>query len=233
MATFSAQIIDLVGEAFTDTAAMSQFMQDGVRQLVNLLPPNRLVEIVSTETLDTDDPTFILTGANYTRGRVVNVSRENAQSIKQLCRQIPVSLASRAQDPEDLIFATETDPVYYISAGVLTVLPAPTNNKTAEVAYVNLPAVVYGDEKIDGFPNDLEPIVVLYAAVKAAQWLLASEEDEDLYVPIITSLKADYVQAISLLGAKVGDSKGSAKESESLNTKTMQKMLNQMLEYGK
>ena len=231
MATFQAQIVDLVGEAFEDTAAMTQFLRDGVRQLVGVLPPKKIAEILTVHTLNTTlGATFSLNDADNTaRGSIVEVSREDAESIKQLCRQIPVSLSSRAADPDDLFFATETDPVFYISGGTLTVLPTPTDSKTAEVIYVPLTNVAYGDEFINGFPNDLEPIVVLYAAIKSAQSLLALEEDEDLYVPIINTLKADYVQAINLMGAKMEQPKEESKD----NTKAMQKLFTQMLEYGK
>jgi hypothetical protein len=200
MATFNAQINDLVG-TFTDTAAITQFLRDGVRQLVNVLPADRLNDILTVQELDDDPTTFSLNdSANNARGNIVSVSRQNINGIKQLCRQIPISLVSRASDPEDLMFISATDPAYYISGGVLNVLPTPTATQKAEVVYVPLTAVSHSDEEINGFPNDLEYIVVLYAAIKCAQSLLAIEEDDELYVPIITTLKQDYAQALNLLG---------------------------------
>ena len=53
MATFNAQINDLVG-AFTDTAAITQFLRDGIRQLVNVLPSDRLNDNSFFEKLDND-----------------------------------------------------------------------------------------------------------------------------------------------------------------------------------
>jgi len=200
MATFNAQINDLVG-TFTDTAAITQFLRDGIRQLVNVLPSDRLNDILTVQALDGSTSTFSLNdSANNARGSIISVSRQNVNGIKQLCRQIPISLVSRASDPEDLMFISATDPAYYISGGVLNVLPTPTNSQTAEVVFVPLTAVSHSDEEINGFPNDLEYIVVLYASIKAAQSLLAIEEDDELYVPIITTLKQDYAQALNLLG---------------------------------
>jgi hypothetical protein len=49
---------------------------------------------------------------------------------------------------------------------------------------------------------------MLYAAVKAAEWLLASEEDVEIYSPIITTLKDDYKQVLAKLqGAPQGQAK--------------------------
>ena len=200
MATFNAQINDLVG-TFTDTAAITQFLRDGVRQLVNVLPPNRIDDILTVQALDGSTSAFSLNDSeNNARGNIISVSRQNVNGVKQLCRQIPISLVSRASDPEDLMFISATDPAYYISGGVLNVLPTPTASQKAEVVYVPLTAVSHSDEEINGFPNDLEYIVVLYAAIKCAQSLLATEEDDELYVPIITTLKQDYAQALNLLG---------------------------------
>ena len=230
MATFQAQIVDLVGTIYEDTAAMSQFLTDGVRQLVNILPQNRLDDIMTVQALPDGASaiTFTLNDAGgHNRGNILSVTREDAQSIKQVCRQIPLTLVSKVQDPEDLMFASPTDPVYYITSGVLNVIPAPTTVQTAEVIYIPLTGVVYGDEQINGFPNDLEHIVVLYAAIRSAQALLAEEEDTELYIPMIKTLKADYNQAITLLGAKVG------KLEEPSGGSNQQALLNQMLEYGK
>tara|TARA_R100000458_G_C8177151_1_gene175520 strand:+ start:85 stop:774 length:690 start_codon:yes stop_codon:yes gene_type:complete len=212
MATFNAQINDLVG-AFTDTAAITQFLRDGVRQLVNVLPPNRIDDILTVQALNGSTSTFSLNDSeNNARGNIVSVSRQNVNGVKQLCRQIPISLVSRASDPEDLMFISATDPAYYISGGVLNVLPTPTNSQTAEVVFVPLTAVSHSDEQINGFPNDLEYIVVLYAAIKCAQSLLAIEEDDELYVPIITTLKQDYAQALNLLGVGVQAPKGTGQK---------------------
>ena len=66
MATFQAQIVDLVGTIYEDTAAMSQFLTDGVRQLVNVLPLNRLDDIMTVHPLnDNDGATFSLNDSNH------------------------------------------------------------------------------------------------------------------------------------------------------------------------
>ena len=36
------------------------------------------------------------------------------------------------------------------------------------------------------------------ASIKATTFLLQSEQDEDIYVPLLNTLKADYVQSVQL-----------------------------------
>jgi hypothetical protein len=229
VATFQEQIVDLVGTIYEDTAAMSQFLTDGVRQVVNVLPQDRLFDILTVHPLNaTDGVTFTLNDSGgHGRGRIVSVSRGDSEATKQTCRLIPISLVSRVQDPEDLMFTSDTDPVYYISGGILNVIPTPTDAQPAEVVYIPLTSVASGESEINGFPNDLEHIVVLYAAIRSAQALLAEEEDTELYIPMIKTLKADYNQALTLLGAKVG------KVEDAGGGQNQQALLNQMLEYGK
>ena len=111
-------------------------------------------------------------------------------------------MASRATDTSDLMHSTETDPIYYINNSILNVYPEPTASQTAEVLHLPLTAIGNGDETINNLSNDLEYIVVLYAAVKCAESLFASEEDTELYTPMIQNLKNDYTQALQLVGAR-------------------------------
>jgi hypothetical protein len=96
--------------------------------------------------------------------------------------------------------AKETDPVYFIKNSVLHVFPDPTASQTAEVLFLPLTQIAQSDETIANLSNDMEYIVVLYAAIKMAEYLLASEEDTELYIPMITALKQDYTQALQMMG---------------------------------
>ena len=150
--TFKNRIDALTGFAVvngTDSDdAISDWLTDGLKQIINILPPERLTECVVIATLNNSPTTFNLNTA--TNGKPISVTREDAQGIKQPCREISPLLSTR---------------------------------------------------------------------IKAAQSLLALEEDDDLYVPMITSLKQDYVQAINLLGAKQEapkEASGSKKQLEAL-----------------
>ena len=43
MANYDAQIQDLVGTGFTDQTAMDQWMADGAKEIINVMPPKFLI----------------------------------------------------------------------------------------------------------------------------------------------------------------------------------------------
>ena len=199
MATFNAQINDYIG-SFSDTDAMEQFLRDGLKQLYNILPPEKLLECVTHTELNTSPSTLALN--TVTIGPVLSVTRKDSKGFNQICRQVSPVMASRVTDTSDLMHAKETDPVYFVKNSVLNVYPDPTASQTAEVLYLPLTQIANGDSAIANLSNDMEYIVVLYAAIKCAESLLATEEDTELYVPMITSLKQDYVQALQMMGVQ-------------------------------
>ena len=199
MATFNAQINDYVG-SFSDTDAMEQFLRDGLKQLYNILPPEKLLECVTHTELNNSPSTLALN--TVTIGPVLSVTRKDSKGFNQICRQVSPVMASRVTDTSDLMHAKETDPVYFVKNSVLNVYPDPTASQTAEVLYLPLTQIANGDSAVANLSNDMEYIVVLYAAIKCAESLLATEEDTELYVPMITSLKQDYVQALQMMGVQ-------------------------------
>ena len=213
MATFQVQVQDLVGTAMADTTAIGTFMSDGLAQIYNLLPNNKLIECATSTTLNNSPQTLDLDTS--TIGPVVNVVRKDSLGYSQICRLIPSSLSSRVTDPNDLMHVTDTDPVYFINNAVLNVYPDPTASQTADVYYLPLPAVAHSASSIDNLSNDVTYIVVLYAAIRAATHLMSEEEDIELYAPIIKSLKNDYNTALSTIGIKnpQPQSQGASRES--------------------
>ena len=200
MATFEERINDLIG-SYSDQDAMDTFMSDGLKEIYNLLPKEKLLECITHTELSNSPSTLDLD--TVTVGPVISVTRKTAEGYGQLCRKISAALSSRVTDPNDLLYVTETDPVFFIKNAVLNVFPDPTATQTAEVMYLPLTAVdASAHTKIDNLSNDVEYIVVLYAAIKCAESLLASEEDEELYVPIIKGLRSDYIQSLTLVGAQ-------------------------------
>ena len=189
MATFAVQINDLVG-SFSDQDAMDTFLSDGLKQIYNVLPPEKLLECITHAQLNNSSATLDLD--TVTVGPIISVTRKTSKGYNQLCRKISAALASRVTDPSDLLHVTESDPVFFIKNAVLNVYPDPTASQTAEVMYLPLTAVNADvDTKIDNLSNDIEYLVVLYAAIRCAESLLASEEDTELYVPILKELKTD------------------------------------------
>ena len=200
MANFDAQIQDLVGTAMTDQDAMDTFLSDGLAQLYNILPASKLAECSTSTTLSNSPTTLDLD--TVTIGPIVTVVRKDSRGISQICRQMPAAMSSRITDPNDLMHVKDTDPVYFINNAVLNVYPDPTAAQTADVYYLPLTAInADGGSTIDNLSNDMTYVVVLYAAIKSAEALLAEEEDAELYVPMIAGLKQDYAQALQTIGA--------------------------------
>ena len=200
MANFAAQIQDLVGTAMTDQDAMDTFLSDGLAQLYNILPASKLAECSTSTTLSNSPTTLDLD--TVTIGPIETVVRKDSRGISQICRQMPAAMSSRITDPNDLMHVKDTDPVYFINNAVLNVYPDPTAAQTADVYYLPLTAInADGGSTIDNLSNDMTYVVVLYAAIKSAEALLAEEEDAELYVPMITGLKQYYAQALQTIGA--------------------------------
>ena len=107
------------------------------------------------------------------------------------------------QDSTSLHYATVTDPVYYIQSqsdiSTLFVQPTPTANQTAIIYHVGNPSIAYGDTSIANFPDEAEYLVPLRAAITAAEYQLAIEEDAELYMPVIATLKAQYQEGVMAL----------------------------------
>ena len=111
-----------------------------------------------------------------------------------------------ATDESSLHYATVTDPVYWIDgdnsgAATLYVKPTPTANQPAIVHHVVYPTIVGSDDSVvANFPDELEYLVVLYAAIKIVERQLIEEEDIELYTPIVGTLKQDYMQGLQNSG---------------------------------
>ena len=223
--TFEARIIDFVGDTMTDTAGISQWLLDGVRELINIIPADMMIKCTAqTARSATEGTTFDLDGS----GKVLYVTRKNADSGYYVpCRIIPPMYGDLANDSSSLLYdgTSAFDPVYWVesnssNAGTLFIKPTPTDAQPAKVYHVKYPttstfqngvSTAREATTIDNFPDEAEYAVVLYASIKAAESLLATEEDTELYNPIISNLKSDYKNAINLLTA--GTSSGTV-ESE-------------------
>ena len=170
MATFEAQVegltsltIDNSGTSPTE-AELTQFLTDGAKEVINNLPPNLLPLCASSNTFTSGSAETLVTG------KILNVFR-NDGDINQQCRRILATEKGRASDPNDMIYATVTDPVFFIDNNSLDVLPSGGSCSYSAVAY---PTVAFGDSAISAFPNDAEHIVVLYGAIKSLQNVLGS-----------------------------------------------------------
>ena len=226
--TFQNRVDALTGFGTTDNSALADWLTDGAREVISLLPPELKLKCVKETIIDTAQ------GLNNfdTRGMILGVTRFDGTRY-QPCREIPGVLRGRVSDSSDLMsYGTASDPVFWKWNNVLGAYP----DGTISVQHIFFPVFDItgtGDNiQVDGvgdtsisnnfnFPDEVEHIVVLYAAIKAAQSLLASEEDDDLYVPIINTLKTDYMTSLQALGVNLApktktQGKGKNKQMEEL-----------------
>ena len=211
MATFQVQVEDMVGTVETtvgsgssDTTAITSWLTDGAKEVINAMPPNLLILCSAEATPFTPQaPGSESSASALNTGKVFNV-RRNDGTIDQPCRMILSHIKGRASDPHDMDYATATDPVYYIESNNLNILPSASSavGKYSEVQY---PAVAYGESSIAVFPDEAEYLVVLYAAMKSVERISAnynSEEDPEMAESRQTHytwLEAQYAKGLQIL----------------------------------
>ena len=177
MATFEAQVealttISIDGSSNPNQTQLTQFLTDGAKEVLNALPINIQRKYGTTNTLNNSSTTLTL-GTS----KILSVTRYDG-TIQQPARQVDPRLRGRISDSSEVIFATATDPAYYIHNGVVVIYPTPTATKTADVETLNFPSVAYGDSAITKFPDDAEYLVVIYAAIKSLQAALSAYQSK-------------------------------------------------------
>ena len=160
MATFSAQVVDLIG-AFSDETALDSFITEGANEVINAMPRS-MRERVAEET------SFSNTTSSE-GSKVLHVLR-NDGTIDQPCRRIPARHRGRIQDSSDMQYATATDPAFYIQDALVTIFPTGTGKLVSIPTYNQGSALDASSlSTITNFPNEAEYLVTLYAAMKALQ----------------------------------------------------------------
>tara|TARA_R110002012_G_scaffold144691_2_gene302889 strand:+ start:52 stop:657 length:606 start_codon:yes stop_codon:yes gene_type:complete len=191
MANFKTQIEDLVGDVGDDNA-LTQWLQDGTREVTNILPPNLKEYCYSKQT-------FTSNAANSEAETMITGQLGSVYAGSVECRQIRPMDKHKASSSSSIEFASATDPVYYVEGNKINILPASSSGIYYVVAD---PTVANTDDSIANFPNEMEYLVVLYASIKATEFLMTNEEDPELFAPIISSLKQDYDKGIAMLAAQ-------------------------------
>ena len=195
MATFEAQVEAITGIAIESSgssptqAELTQFLTDGAKEVIYNMPYDMLT--YTSQVVDVSAGST----ATLSDSPIISVERYDGFVYKK-CRKIPLALSGLAEDPDEMIFATQNDPVYYLKANSLNVLPLGGAWRYHKVLY---PSVAFNGSDIGTFPNEAEYIVVLYAAIKSLESALTGEEDIELYVPAITQIKDDYQNGLKAL----------------------------------
>ena len=188
MATFSAQVVDLVG-AFSDETALDSFITEGANEVINAMP-RAVMERVAEETTVSD-------GTTTSEGHKILHVLRNDGTIDQPCRLVLASKRGRIQDSSDMEFATSSDPAYYIQDSLVTLFPTGSGGKLVSIPTYSQasPLDASGISTITNFPNEYEYLVTLYAAVKALQQLMNNKHGNTDITGALTALETSVVNA--------------------------------------
>jgi hypothetical protein len=165
----------------------TRWLTDSAKEVIKAMPQRLLSLCASNVTFTSGTPSTMNTG------KILTVFRSDGD-IQQPCRKVESYQKGRYSDPEDMNKATVTDPVYFVENNTLDVLPVGGSCTYSEVQF---PSVSFDDTSISSFPDEAERAVVVCAAIKAAEHLLAHEEDIELLAPVLGALKEDYQREMS------------------------------------
>ena len=163
MATFEVQIEGITQLAITGSTnptqdELTQFLTDGAKEIINILPPHLLALCAKEVTFTSQAVGSEGSASLLNTGKVLNVFRGNYEA-----RQISPKKKHKANLSTSIHHATTSDPVFYIQNNKINVLPSSIACKYNEITY---PAVAFGDDTIATFPDEAEYLVVLYGAMK-------------------------------------------------------------------
>jgi len=186
MATFEVQVEGLTSLAIDGSSSptqdeLTQFLTDGAKEIINNLPGHLLPLCASSNTFTSGSADTLVTG------KILNVFRSDGD-INQPCRKISSKQKGRVSDPEEMSYATITDPVFFIDNNSLDVLPSGGSCSYSAVAY---PSVAYGASAITAFPNEAEHLVVLYGAVKSLQNVLGDKSSNSDITTALTAINTE------------------------------------------
>jgi hypothetical protein len=204
--SFQTRIEDYVGTV-ADTAAMTSWLTEAAKKLVDLVPPNK-VDILSL-------PSNAVTGAGLTisHWRPIEVVCEG-----RMARKVHKGLAADIEAASGSLYeGTDLDPAWYITGNKVFV----SNTTSAYIHYLPYPSVAFDD--VDGsianWPQEWEEIIVLDAASKAQAQAI------NLYITTLDAIAysapsapsapaapsftftpdtADTISAVTLTGVTVG-----------------------------
>jgi len=193
MATFEAQVEGLTSLSIDGSSAptqteLTQFLTDGAKEVINLLPEGLLPLCSSSVSFTSGSASTLNTG------KVLHVLRSDGD-ISQPCRSIPAMYKGKYSDPDDMNYATVTDPAFYVENNTIDVLPAGGSCTYSEVQY---PAVAYGDSAIAVFPDEAEYLVPIYASIKSLQNVLGDKSSNSDITTALTAINTemDETQAV-------------------------------------
>jgi hypothetical protein len=190
MATFQAQVEGLtslsIGTTPT-TAELTQFLTDGAREIISILPADLLQYCTGSTRLDSSQVTWPLS-SDIDMGKILYVTRYDG-ARERPCRLIAGSKKGLALDSSDIVnYAPYTDPAYCLTSStggsdnvtdplsIIQIFPEPDDTQYGVIYHVSYPAVAFNASSITNFPDSAEHLVVLYASLKTVLAKIGSLE---------------------------------------------------------
>ena len=204
MATFQVQIEDLTGTV-SDTTALSSWLTDGARSVLNILPVNKLDRIASNENF-TDS-------IDIESKKVLTVVRKDASNsnLYMPCRQLSASFMGRVLDSSYMEYASTTDPAYIVHNDVLNTYPQSVASSDSRVVFINAGiTVAFGDSAIANFPDEAENAVVLYAARNSLNRLMNGMNAISALTVSVSAPSAPSLATVSYSAASNADASASS-----------------------
>ena len=191
MANFDVQIQALAGTA--TQSEMDQWMMDGTREIINILPPDLKETCYSKQT-------FTSAAANSEAETMITGQLGSVFAGSVECRKIRPMDKHKASSATSLEYATSTDPVYYVEGGKINILPASSSGIYYVIANPSIDAS--GVSAIDNFPNEAEYLVVLYAAIKVLQNKMNEKTGDlpNLALPVLPTDPTMSAKTVSITG---------------------------------
>ena len=200
MATFKAQVEDYVA-GIGDDDALSQWLTDGARLVLEALPTDKLERITEKE---------FFTNTTTSQGkRIFEVLRKDASNSDRLmpCRKLSPQLLGKVEDTDYMEAATTSDPAYIVFDNAIQTFPSSASGSDSMVLYVDTSiTVAHSDSSIADVPDEAECVVVLYAARSAQAYKIKDaniDEDTELVSALIAQynvIDTQYKEKIQLLG---------------------------------
>ena len=187
------------GSSAPTQTELTQFLTDGAKEILTSLPDSKKQLFTTSNELNGSSVNYTVAGSE-----VFAVTRDDG-TINQPCRKIPARLSGRVRDSDDMMAASATDPVYYVSNNLLSVVPEPSNSNNAHVQALAYPAVAFGDSSVARFPDEAEYLIPLYASVKSLQNALGDKSGNSAISTAIGLVKDAVDQAATAAGKFLTD----------------------------
>jgi hypothetical protein len=150
--TFKEQVESYIG-TFTDTNALNVWLNQAVRIILDLTPPDMLQQYAQG--------TAITSGVTAVGNKKLVSVTSNAG---YMVRQAAPGMQGLLGDADSIHFATARTPAFVLEGNLLYLFPT---DLAAKMFAVDAPAITHASTSIPNFPTKLEVAVVLYTAIQA------------------------------------------------------------------